>query len=56
MAKGIFTKNLVKMKCDGCSRINYRAHKNKKTVERKLELKKFCRWCKKHTVHKEVKK
>ncbi|MBU1993024.1 50S ribosomal protein L33, partial [Patescibacteria group bacterium] len=24
--------------------------------ERKIELKKFCRWCKKHTIHKEVKK
>jgi len=21
----------------------------------KLELKKFCKWCKKHTVHKEIK-
>jgi len=25
-------------------------------AEKKLELKKFCKWCRKHTVHKEVKK
>jgi ribosomal protein L33 len=25
-------------------------------VERKIELKKYCRWCKKHTKHKEIKK
>ncbi|MEK9136867.1 MAG: 50S ribosomal protein L33, partial [Bacteroidota bacterium] len=26
----------------------------KKAAEVKLELKKFCKWCKKHTVHKET--
>ncbi len=45
----------VKMKCDECDRINYRIHKSK-GVEGKLELKKFCKWCKKHTLHKETKK
>lgn len=48
-------KDYVKMKCDECDRLNYTLHKSKK-VEGKLELKKFCKWCKKHTLHKETKK
>ena len=47
---------LIKLICAGCKRINYWTRKNKKKVERKIELKKFCKWCKKHTVHKEGKK
>ncbi|PIR69518.1 MAG: 50S ribosomal protein L33 [Candidatus Niyogibacteria bacterium CG10_big_fil_rev_8_21_14_0_10_46_36] len=48
--------NLIKIKCDECKRINYWTHKNKRKVERKIELKKFCNWCKKRTAHKEAKK
>lgn len=42
------------MKCGVCKRANYYTSKNKKLVERKLEFKKFCKWCKKSTVHKEA--
>ncbi|PIR70231.1 MAG: 50S ribosomal protein L33 [Candidatus Niyogibacteria bacterium CG10_big_fil_rev_8_21_14_0_10_42_19] len=49
-------KNLIKLKCNACNRINYWSSKNKKLVERKIEIKKFCKWCKKHTTHKEAKK
>ena len=48
--------NLVKMQCSACKRINYWTRKNKKLVERKLDLKKYCKWCRKHTGHKETKK
>gem|GEM_PF-44904 len=48
--------NLIKLSCTKCRRINYWSRKNKKKVERKIELKKFCNWCKKQTVHKESKK
>ena len=48
--------NLLKMKCEECKRFNYYTTKNKKLVERKLEYKKFCKWCRKHTTHKEGKK
>lgn len=44
----------VTLACTECSNRNYTTTKNKKKQER-LELKKFCRFCKKHTVHKEVK-
>jgi len=49
-------KPFVKIQCQICKRINYYAHKSKTTAEKKLELKKFCKFCKKHTVHKEVKR
>ncbi|MEK7659196.1 MAG: 50S ribosomal protein L33 [Patescibacteria group bacterium] len=51
---------LIKMKCGGCERINYYTYKSKgkdpKSAEKKLELKKFCKWCRKHTTHKETRK
>ncbi len=56
MAEGKFTESLIKLRCGTCKRINYIKHKNKKTVERKIEFKKYCDWCKKHTLHKESKK
>ncbi len=46
---------LIRMKCSVCKRPNYYTTKNKKTVERKLGFKKFCKWCKKSTLHKEAK-
>jgi large subunit ribosomal protein L33 len=54
MAKVKYADNLVGLKCKECGRRNYYTHKNKKKVERKVELKKYCRWDKKSTVHKEV--
>jgi large subunit ribosomal protein L33 len=48
--------NLIKLQCSVCKRINYWSRKNRKKVERKIELKKFCQWCRKHTLHKEAKK
>lgn len=50
-----FSEHLIRMKCADCKRVNYYTRKNKKTVERKLELKKFCQWCRTHAVHKEAK-
>lgn len=55
-AKSKFTENLIKLQCTVCKRVNYFTRKNKKKVERKIELKKFCKWCRKHTPHKETKK
>ena len=47
---------LIKLACNKCKRINYWSSKNKKLVTRKIELKKYCKWCRAQTVHKEVKK
>ncbi len=56
MLPGMSQDKLIKLLCEDCKRINYWTRKNKKKVERKIELKKYCKWCKKHTVHKEGKK
>jgi large subunit ribosomal protein L33 len=48
--------NLIKLQCSVCKKINYYTHKNKKTVQRKIELKKYCPNCKEKTIHKETKK
>jgi len=48
--------NLIRFICSDCKKTNYWSHKNRKKVERKLEFKKFCKWCRKHTMHKEGKK
>jgi len=48
--------HLIKLNCTKCKRTNYWSVKNRKSVERKIELKKFCKWCKKKTPHKEGKK
>ena len=47
--------NIAKLECTGCKRVNYQSHRNKKRLKEKLELKKYCKHCKKHLLHKEVK-
>jgi len=47
---------LIRLACEKCKHINYWTSKNKKKVERKLELKKYCKYCKVQRVHKEAKK
>ncbi|MEK7175438.1 MAG: 50S ribosomal protein L33 [Patescibacteria group bacterium] len=47
---------LIKLACGTCKRINYWSRKNKKTTTTKISLKKFCKWCRKQTQHKEIKK
>ncbi len=56
MAKSKFSENLTKLKCSVCKRVNYNTRKNKKTFEGKLELKKYCRWCRASTKHVEAKR
>ncbi|MBI2013658.1 MAG: 50S ribosomal protein L33 [Candidatus Colwellbacteria bacterium] len=55
MAVRKLSENLIRLRCATCKRVNYYTRKNKKKVERKLDYKKFCNWCRKSTTHKEVK-
>ena len=48
-------RDLITLQCGSCKRRNYVSTKNKRTTPNKLELKKFCRWCRSHTLHKETK-
>jgi len=45
----------VILACTECKERNYTTTKNKKTMTGKLELKKFCKRERKHTLHKETK-
>jgi large subunit ribosomal protein L33 len=48
-------RTIITFSCTECKRRNYSSTKNKRTTPDKLELKKYCRFCQKHTVHKESK-
>ena len=41
--------------CTECNQRNYDTEKNKKNDPDRLEMDKYCRFCKKHTLHKETK-
>ncbi|MBU4292833.1 MAG: 50S ribosomal protein L33 [Actinobacteria bacterium] len=40
--------------CEECKRRNYSTEKNKTSDPEKIGIKKYCKWCKKHTLHKET--
>jgi len=45
----------IHLGCEKCTRRNYHTTKNKRNTAEKLALKKYCKWCKCHTSHKEMK-
>jgi len=48
-------RDIIHLQCGECKRKNYSTTKNKKNTPDKLEFKKYCRFCRKHTAHREVK-
>ena len=44
----------ILLACTECKRRNYATVKNKKNTTGRVELKKFCPWCRTHTVHHET--
>ena len=44
----------VTLACAECKQRNYNTMKNKKNDPDRLEMNKYCRFCKKHTAHKET--
>jgi large subunit ribosomal protein L33 len=47
-------RELITLACTVCKRRNYVTQKNKKNDPDRLELRKYCRWCRKHTPHRET--
>jgi large subunit ribosomal protein L33 len=45
----------IQLKCEECGKVNYWTEKNTDNTKEKLSLKKFCRHCRKHTLHNEAK-
>jgi large subunit ribosomal protein L33 len=48
-------RDIISMACTECKRRNYATTKNKKKTTERLEMNKYCRFCRKHTSHKESK-
>ncbi|MDD5221503.1 MAG: 50S ribosomal protein L33 [Candidatus Pacebacteria bacterium] len=48
----------MKLQCEVCKKVNYHTNKTQEMIVAgtKMSLKKFCKSCRKHTVHKEGKK
>lgn len=44
----------ITLACEVCKRRNYVTTKNKTNTKDRLELSKFCPWCRSHTAHKET--
>lgn len=49
-------RELVAMICSECKSQNYITQRNKVNMEQKLQVKKYCKTCKKVTLHKETSK
>lgn len=45
----------ITLRCSECKQRNYNTSKNKKNDPDRLEMKKYCPFCRKHTVHNETK-
>lgn len=45
----------VVLACTECKQRNYNTKKNKKNDPDRLEMNKYCRFCRKHTLHRETK-
>jgi len=48
-------REIITLACTECKRRNYNTSKNKKNITGRLEIKKYCRFCGKHTSHRETK-
>ncbi|MBQ2113624.1 MAG: 50S ribosomal protein L33 [Selenomonadales bacterium] len=48
-------RNAVTLACVDCKQRNYQTNKNKKNDPDRIELSKYCKFCHKHTTHKETK-
>ena len=45
----------ITLACSECKQRNYNTMKNKKNDPDRLEMNKYCKFCRKHTLHKETK-
>lgn len=45
----------ITLACTECKQRNYDTMKNKKNDPDRLEMNKYCRFCRKHTLHRETK-
>ena len=48
-------REIIQLACNECKRRNYSKTKNKRTHPGRVEFQKYCKFCRKHTLHKQVK-
>ncbi|MBE7557608.1 50S ribosomal protein L33 [bacterium] len=48
-------REIITFSCTECKRRNYTSTKNKRTKQERLEFKKYCPFCRTHTLHRETK-
>ncbi|RMH56266.1 MAG: 50S ribosomal protein L33 [Candidatus Hydrogenedentota bacterium] len=46
---------IITLACEVCKRRNYSTKKTKRPNQPRLALKKYCRYCRNRTIHKEIK-
>jgi large subunit ribosomal protein L33 len=44
----------VTLACEECKRRNYQTNKSKRNNPDRITMRKYCRWCKQHTGHRET--
>jgi large subunit ribosomal protein L33 len=44
----------ITLACSECKRRNYTSRKNRLNDRDRIELRKYCRWCRRHTAHRET--
>jgi large subunit ribosomal protein L33 len=47
-------RDMVILACESCRRRNYTTTKNKRRTPTRFEFRKFCRFCRQHTLHRET--
>ena len=52
---GDIMRTKITLECTECKQRNYNTTKEKKNHPDRMEIKKYCRFCKTHTLHKETK-
>ncbi|MBF0286563.1 MAG: 50S ribosomal protein L33 [SAR324 cluster bacterium] len=47
-------RDTIQLECKECKRKNYTASRNKRIKQSRMEIKKYCKWDRRHTLHKET--
>ncbi len=48
-------RDIIQLECRECNRKNYTTSRNKSLKQKRMEIMKYCKWDRRHTMHKETK-
>lgn len=48
-------REVITLACTECKQRNYTTEKNKRNNAERIEMKKYCKYCNAHTLHRETK-